>query len=98
MDNLIKVEINGKIHRLSPRAVELLKIRHNEIVRKEKPIELLRPPKFDLIKIDIKKAEPVKEAAKENIQLIESIEHIEHIEHIEIPVKKTRKRNVRSKE
>lgn len=54
----ILVEIDGRLHRLSARAVEILKLKKS-IVPKEKPIELLKmPPRLDIIKAE--KAEPIK--------------------------------------
>ena len=57
---LTKVEINGKIYRLSDRAMELLNIQKQNIVKKEKPIELLKlPPDLTILKIQKKEPERV---------------------------------------
>lgn len=54
----ILVEIDGRLHRLSARAIEILKLKKS-IVPKEKPIELLKmPPRLDIIKAE--KVEPIK--------------------------------------
>jgi hypothetical protein len=66
MDKKIAVEINGRIHNLSDRAISLLNLKKH-IVLKDKPIELLKmPPRFDDIKkVEIKKAEIKPEAQTE---------------------------------
>jgi hypothetical protein len=55
----ILVEIDGRLHRLSARAIEILKLKKS-IVPKDKPIELLKmPPRLDIIKAEtVKLIEP----------------------------------------
>jgi len=61
---LIPVVINGKIHRLSERALELLNL---EKIEKDQPIAIQKlPPNLDIIKIEkVPKQEIVKEVPKE---------------------------------
>jgi len=55
---LIPVVINGKIHRMSERALEILGL--EKIKRNEKPIEIRNlPPNLEIIKIVKKEAAPV---------------------------------------
>ena len=59
---LIPVVINGKIHRLSERAMEILNL--EKIQRKDTPIELQKLPP-DLTILKIQKKEVVPEAVQE---------------------------------
>lgn len=73
MEKKYEVEIDGHIHRLSERAIQILKIKK----RTEKPVEVLKmPQKFDVIKVEPKiepKAEPVAEKEPEVINKVREI-------------------------
>lgn len=78
---LIPVIINGKIHRLSELALEILGL--EKVERRDKPIEIKKlPPNLEIIKIqkkevevpiEVKAAEPVVEVKKkEDAVIVES--------------------------
>ena len=79
---LISVLHNGKIHRLSELALEILGLERVE--HKEKPIEIKKlPPNLEIIKIqkkevevpvEVKAVEPVEVKKKEDAVIVESEE------------------------
>ena len=68
---LTSVVINGKIHRLSERALELLGL--DKVAKPERPIALQKlPPNLEILKIQ--KKEPVKVTEPETKTITEPVE------------------------
>lgn len=64
MEKKYSIEIDGRIYRLSERAIQILKLKK----KSEKPIEVLKmPQKFDVIKVEpVESTESLEESPNES--------------------------------
>jgi len=98
---LIPVLHNGKIHRLSELAIELLGLERVE--HKEKPIEIQKlPPNLEIIRIQKKEVEVPKEAPVEmkaaEPVVVKKKADAGSAENIDVPKRKSRGSKVGTKE